>query len=74
MFVLIDLHNGQAALGSLVSRQLSAHASDEQPEQFVEFLTALVKCGSRMRYKLETDQLVLEVRLSGVSGERFWIH
>jgi hypothetical protein len=74
VLVLIDLHNGRAALGSLVSRQLSAHASDKEPEQFVEFLTALVKCGSGMRYKLETDQLVLEVRLSGASGGRFWIH
>jgi hypothetical protein len=72
--MLIDLMNGQAALGSLVGRQLSAHASDGQPEQFVEFLTALVRCGSSMRYKLESDQLVLEVRLSGVSGERLWVH
>jgi hypothetical protein len=39
-----------------------------------DFVTALMKSGNRKIYELESDQLILEVQLPGVSRQRRWLH
>jgi hypothetical protein len=73
MYVLIPLDNEHGLLHPVTSPLAAAGSPDEQLGQAAEFVTALVKSGSCMTYELETDQWVLEVRVSS-SNRRQWTH
>ena len=52
----------------------SSGPPEEQMGRAADFVTALMKSGNRKIYELESDQLVLEVQLPGVSRQRRWLH
>jgi hypothetical protein len=73
MYVLIPLDNEHGFLHPVTSPLSTAGSPGEHLGQAAEFVTALVKSGSCKTYELESDQWVLEVRLSS-SSRRQWTH
>ena len=74
MYVLIAFDNEHGLLYPVTIPLSAAGPPDKQLGQAAEFVTALAKCGSCKTYELESDQWILEVRLSTTSSHRQWIH
>ena len=73
MHLLIALDDERRVLDSVAS-PCSPGPPEEQMGRAADFVTALMKSGNCKIYELESDQLVLEVRLPGVSCQKRWLH
>ncbi|MGA9630624.1 MAG: hypothetical protein WBQ63_04305 [Candidatus Acidiferrales bacterium] len=74
MYVLIAFDEEHGVLHPVTSPLSTAGTPGEQLGQAAEFVTALMRGGACDTYELESNQWVLEVRASAVSGGRLWTH
>ncbi len=74
MYVLIALDEENGLLHPVTSPLSAAGTPSEQLGQAAEFVTALMRGGACNTYELESNQWVLEVRASAVSGGKSWTH
>jgi len=70
--LLIALDDNRGVLDSVGGPR--SGPPEEQMGRAADFVAALMRSGNCRIYELESDQLVLEVQLPGVSSERHWFH
>lgn len=74
MNLLIALDDERGVLESVASPCSVSGLPEEQMGRAADFVTALMKSGNCKIYELESDKLVLEVQLPGISCQKRWIH
>jgi hypothetical protein len=68
------LDDERGVLESVASPGSASGPPEEQMGCAADFVTALMKSGNCKIYELESDQLILEVQLPGVSRQKRWLH
>lgn len=74
MHVLIALDDGRGVLVPVTSPLSTTGPAERRLAIAADFVAALVSCGACNIYELESDEWILEVRPTGVSSGRRWIH
>lgn len=74
MHLLIALDDERGVLESVASPCSASGPPEEQMGRAADFVTALLKSGNCKIYELESDQLIFEVQLPGISRQKRWLH